>query len=659
MLLKAGKEADKPESYRPISLLSTVGKLYERILADMMLDVLKRNPHHLPATQFGNKTTTEALQYLFHIIYSTWCSRSNDVVTILGLDMSSAYDNVYRQKLLQTLYDKGFPKWFVDIIGCVLSLRDTTLRLPSIISERFGLDNGSPQGSPLSIVLFYFFVSPLVERTFPPRRIYVDGRKETVRIYQFSFVDDVYFIAVSRSYAINCKGLEILHEQMLPIADELFIRFGAHKYHVMHMRQPTVREPIHNGVRPLIKGFVEEFQEKMTILGVLVDSQMTFDLHVTEIIKKCRRRLGYMKRISGSTWGPDMYAVRQYYLTLIRPVITYACGAWFIKLHKCVSTRLNFGLSTKVIDRLQSLQSECLRFVSGAFGRVAGILIEKELAIEGVWTILHSQATLQRAMNFTSRDPRWRSLCFGDGSSTARIKNPILILDSQAGEESDDPVCEQRIADRFADRKKRGKIVGSHIKWLAAQDCEDLWQDYIDDRKALQVAAGKHLPRLRLPVALNESWGRQSVGFYKGMSRAQSTMLFQCRTEFIGLKYHLARIQVGDDPHCRCKGSRETPFHLFVECPYLNFQPKALFRKLQHTSFSTLLTLDGRVTAEWAISYFDIEQFDVVRKKSSSFPFDPKCISPREERICTSDSLKSTLPGQTVSLVANGITLLD
>ncbi|EXA43225.1 hypothetical protein FOVG_08237 [Fusarium oxysporum f. sp. pisi HDV247] len=106
----------------------------------------------------------------------------------------------------------------------------------------------------------------------------------------------------------------------------------------MHIRQPTVREPTHNQVRPMMKGFVEEVQEKMIILGVLVDSQMTFDLNVTEIIKKCRRRLGYMKRISGSTWGPDMYAVRQNYLTLIRPVITYACGAWFIKQRKCVST---------------------------------------------------------------------------------------------------------------------------------------------------------------------------------------------------------------------------------------------------------------------------------------------------------------------------------
>ncbi|KAJ4166702.1 hypothetical protein NW765_007946 [Fusarium oxysporum] len=122
----------------------------------------------------------------------------------------------------------------------------------------------------------------------------------------------------------------------------------------MHIRQPTVREPTHNQVRPMMKGFVEEVQEKMIILGVLVGSQMTFDLHVTEIIKKCRRRLGYMKRISGSTWGPDMYAVRQNYLTLIRPVITYACGAWSIKQRKCVSTRLNFGLSTKVIDRNDS-----------------------------------------------------------------------------------------------------------------------------------------------------------------------------------------------------------------------------------------------------------------------------------------------------------------
>ncbi|KAK2133362.1 hypothetical protein NOF04DRAFT_1272678 [Fusarium oxysporum II5] len=124
----------------------------------------------------------------------------------------------------------------------------------------------------------------------------------------------------------------------LPIADELFIRFGVHKYHVMHMRQPTVREPAHNQVRPMMKGFVEEVQEKMIIL----DHQ------------EVQTEAGYMKRISGSTWGPDMYAVRQNYLTLIRPVITYACGAWSIKQRKCVSTRLNFGLSTKVIDRNDS-----------------------------------------------------------------------------------------------------------------------------------------------------------------------------------------------------------------------------------------------------------------------------------------------------------------
>ncbi|PNP82879.1 hypothetical protein FNYG_03757 [Fusarium nygamai] len=655
MLLKTGKKPDKPESYRPISLLSTVGKLYERILADMMLDALKENPHLLPATQFGNKTTTEALQYLFCIIYSTWCSSSHDVVTILGLDMSSAYDNVYRQKLLHILYDKGFPRWFVDIIGLVLPLRDATLR------------------SPLSTILFYFFVCPLVERTFPPRRIYVDGRKETVRLYQFSFVDDVYYIAVSCSYAINCRGLELLHEQMLPIAKELFISFGSHKYHVMHMRLPTVRQPTHNQVRPVIKGFVEKVQEKMTILGVIVDSQMTFDLHVTEIIRKCRQRLGYMKRISGSTWGPDMYAIRQYYLTLIRPVITYACGAWFIKQREGVSTPLHFGLNKKLIGRLQSLQSECLRFVSGAFGCVAGTLLEKELFIENMWSILHSQATLQRAMSFTSHDSRWRSLSCGDGTSKARIRNPIIPLEEEAGEmlkgaveyqmllaqDSDDPLHVQAMADRFADRKGRGKIVGSHIKWLAAQDCQHLWQGYVEHRKDTQLAAGKHPSRLRLPVALDESWGKQSLGYYKSLTRAQSTMLFQCRTEFIGLKYHLFRIKLSDAPYCRCMKSRETPFHLFIECPFLDSNRKDLFRELQHSNFSTLLTVDGRVAAEWAITYFDIEQFDNVRKKSSMFTFDPSCISPREERISTSNSLQSTMSEQTMASYANGITLLD
>jgi hypothetical protein len=49
---KPNKPGTDPNSYRPISLLSTLGKLFERILAARLTSFVNRQ-HFLPHTQFG------------------------------------------------------------------------------------------------------------------------------------------------------------------------------------------------------------------------------------------------------------------------------------------------------------------------------------------------------------------------------------------------------------------------------------------------------------------------------------------------------------------------------------------------------------------------------------------------------------------------------
>ncbi|KAF5968496.1 hypothetical protein FBULB1_10710 [Fusarium bulbicola] len=129
MVRKTGRPLADPKSWRPIALLSSFGKILDRIFGDKMLEVLRAHPDLLSSHQFGGRSTTEALQYLLTLIYNTWTFHPGDVVTIFGLDMSSGFDSVLRDRLLQNLVDKGFPPWYVTIVRGMLSDRTATMRI--------------------------------------------------------------------------------------------------------------------------------------------------------------------------------------------------------------------------------------------------------------------------------------------------------------------------------------------------------------------------------------------------------------------------------------------------------------------------------------------------------------------------------------------------
>ncbi|KAJ4249111.1 hypothetical protein NW762_012445 [Fusarium torreyae] len=134
-------------------------------------------------------------------------------------------------------------------------------------------------------------------------------------------------------------------------------------------------------------------------------------------------------------------------------------------------------------------------------------------------------------------------------------------------------------------------------------------------------------------MALEEPWGPESFRLYDGMTRGQSTMLLQCRTEFIGLNYFLNGIQAkrpSRDPQrpetteslelipaeCPCGHSRQTVFHVFMDCPALSFARRRLGAKVGRLDFKRLLTVQGTIAADWAIAYFKLDQFAFPRDYS-------------------------------------------
>ncbi|KAI2812362.1 hypothetical protein CBS115989_10532 [Aspergillus niger] len=166
VLRKPGKsDYSIPGAYRPISLLNTLGKLLEAVMA-RRLSYLAEHYGLLPDTQFGGRpgrTTEQALLVLTNAIDRAWYGQR--VVTLVAFDLKGAFNGVNKTSLDIRLQAKGIPKVARRWIASFMSGRQARIGFDDYCSEVIPLGNaGLAQGSPLSPILFAFFNSDLVDQ---------------------------------------------------------------------------------------------------------------------------------------------------------------------------------------------------------------------------------------------------------------------------------------------------------------------------------------------------------------------------------------------------------------------------------------------------------------------------------------------------------------
>jgi retron-type reverse transcriptase len=104
-----------------------------------------------------------AISLLTTCVEAAWRARPGSVVSMLSLDIAGAFDNVPHAKLLGILKKKGFPDWVINTIASFLSERRTRIAYAGYESNWINTNTGIPQGSPLSPILFLFYISGLLE----------------------------------------------------------------------------------------------------------------------------------------------------------------------------------------------------------------------------------------------------------------------------------------------------------------------------------------------------------------------------------------------------------------------------------------------------------------------------------------------------------------
>ena len=153
-----------PENYRPISLLSNIGKLLERITFIRLYEYCKdrglltwRNAAYKPFD-----STVNQLILLSHKIYAAL--EKGEDICFVSLDASAAFDRVWHAGLIFKLRQFGIRgillMWIIDY----LSDRKQRVVIDGEKSQWTYIKSGVPQGSIHGPLLFLIYTDDIVDR---------------------------------------------------------------------------------------------------------------------------------------------------------------------------------------------------------------------------------------------------------------------------------------------------------------------------------------------------------------------------------------------------------------------------------------------------------------------------------------------------------------
>ena len=208
----------------------------------------------------------------------------------------------------------GISKGLVRWTQSWLANRMMWVKVEGTRSKGRFFQQGLPQGSVLSPLLFLIFINDLVEQL-------------RARVEVSAFADDLAVWHSSRSRGLSTTTVEWAAERVAKWSDEWLMEVAVGKCSATLFSMDAKDKDMGN-LKVRMRGESLKVEKSPTFLGVEFDGQLRFHGQVHKVVKKAEKGIVLMRKLAGKEWGWNKRLLRSTYVSLVRSNLLYGSAAW-------------------------------------------------------------------------------------------------------------------------------------------------------------------------------------------------------------------------------------------------------------------------------------------------------------------------------------------
>lgn len=260
MIPKPGKPPNDVKSYRPISLLPIISKLFEIIIQKRIQVYIKRF-NVIPNHQFGFRKSHATIDQIHRITNEIEKAfERKEVCSTVFLDVAQAFDKVWHEGLIFKL-NTFLPNSYVKLLSSYLSDRTFRVRNENEYSSLKDIKAGVPQGSILGPVLYLIYTSDLPVM-------------QNIKVA--TFADDTSLMATGRDIVESTSKLQEANDSISNWCKLWKIKLNENKS--VHVN--FTLKKIENQPNVTLNNIEVPLENKAKYLGMTLDTKLHWKEHV-------------------------------------------------------------------------------------------------------------------------------------------------------------------------------------------------------------------------------------------------------------------------------------------------------------------------------------------------------------------------------------------
>ena len=320
-------------NYRPISLLSVISKLYEKVIYSRIYDYLVEN-NLIYDKQFGFRSTYSTNHALISITEKIKSLLDKGLyVCGVFIDLEKAFDTVNHVILCDKLNLYGLRGNVNKLIKSYLSNRKQFVSINGSDSELKDLSCGVPQGSSLGPLLFLIYIN--------------DFRLCLSQTESGHFADDTFVLCSGKKLKSieTTINTELKHVVKWLRLNRLSLNSDKTELIFFHSKRRNFN---YHDISIKFDNTKLIPVDCVKYLGMYIDKYLSWDSHINQLCSKLSRANGIISKLRHNA---PIHTCLQVYYAIFYSYLIYGCNIW--------------GLTTEEnLNKIIILQKKCLRIMT-------------------------------------------------------------------------------------------------------------------------------------------------------------------------------------------------------------------------------------------------------------------------------------------------------